>query len=352
MAKIRSKLGYWASLHLTYAGMVHLINSAIFGLESFWCACLLLPKGVISEIEKNCRQFLWGSDGKRRLVFFSWSKVCRSRIQGGFDIREVLGWNKTLLLKMFWSYNHSCTSIWLQWSREYIFKQSSGWDLVANTCSSPIWRQVLSIRDEFISKVGSETEAKRLFQAWAAKGKLPLQDVYSIFHGTHHDLRWMAPILDGIVLPKHAFVATLAAQNALALIDNVCKRGVLIVNRCVLCLQDAETCAHLFFGCPYSKTLMQQVLIWQGTTRQVLSLKHELYKLALSRNRSWRSKLARCSFSAVIYFLWQERNLRVFDGVRRDVSVLLKQIKYVVCVRMYAWSNGIYNSQMLQLLLG
>ncbi|XP_074300959.1 uncharacterized protein LOC141632299 [Silene latifolia] len=352
MAKIRSKLGYWASLHLTYAGKVHLINSAIFGLESFWCACLLLPKGVISEIEKIVRQFLWGSDGKRRLVFFSWSKVCRSRMQGGFDIREVLGWNKTLLLKIFWSYNHSCTSIWLQWSREYIFKQASGWDLVAATCSSPIWRQVLSIRDEFISKVGSETEAKRLFQAWAAKGKLPLQDVYSIFHGTHHDLRWMAPIMDGIVLPKHAFVATLAAQNALATVDNVCKRGVLIVNRCVLCLQDAETCAHLFFGCPYSKNLMQQVLIWQGTTRQVLSLKHELYKLALSRNRSWRSKLARCSFSAVIYFLWQERNLRVFDGVRRDVSVLLKQIKYVVCVRMYAWSNGIYNSQMLQLLLG
>ncbi|XP_074300960.1 uncharacterized protein LOC141632300 [Silene latifolia] len=336
MAKIRSKLGYWASLHLTYAGKVHLINSAIFGLESFWCACLLLPKGVISEIEKIVRQFLWGSDGKRRLVFFSWSKVCRSRMQGGFDIREVLGWNKTLLLKIFWSYNHSCTSI-----------RSNG----PGSTSSSV-HPVLSIRDEFISKVGSETEAKRLFQAWAAKGKLPLQDVYSIFHGTHHDLRWMAPIMDGIVLPKHAFVATLAAQNALATVDNVCKRGVLIVNRCVLCLQDAETCAHLFFGCPYSKNLMQQVLIWQGTTRQVLSLKHELYKLALSRNRSWRSKLARCSFLFVIYFLWQERNLRVFDGVRRDVSVLLKQIKYVVCVRMYAWSNGIYNSQMLQLLLG
>ncbi|XP_074305981.1 uncharacterized protein LOC141641209 [Silene latifolia] len=271
MSKIRSKLGHWASLHLTYAGKVQLLNSAIFGLESFW---------------------------------------------------------------------------------EYIFKQSSGWELAATACSSPIWQQVLAIRDEFISKVGSEAEAKRLFQAWAARGKLPLQEVYSIFHGTHHDLRWMAPILDGIVLPKHAFVTTLAAHNALATVDNVCKRGVLIANRCVLCLRAAETRAHLFFGCSYSKDLMQQVLIWQGTTRQVLSLKHELYKLALSRNRSWRSKLARCSFSAAIYFLWQERNLRVFDGASRDVSTLVKRIKYVVCVRMYAWSNGIFNSQLLQLLLG
>ncbi|XP_074298481.1 uncharacterized protein LOC141629362 [Silene latifolia] len=213
LAKIRSKLGYWASLHLTYAGKVQLINSTIFGLESFWCACLLLPKGVISEIEKACRQFLWGSEGKRRIVFYSWSKVCRGRMQGGFDIREVLGWNKTLLLKMFWSYNHSCTSIWLKWSREYIFKQHSGWELAATACSSVIWQHILVIRDEFVTKVGTEAEAKRLFQVWATNGKLPLQEVYSIFHGTHYDLRWMKPLLDGIVLPKHAFVVTLVAHN-------------------------------------------------------------------------------------------------------------------------------------------
>ncbi|XP_074271076.1 uncharacterized protein LOC141594997 [Silene latifolia] len=220
------------------------------------------------------------------MVFYSWSKVRRGKIQGGFDIREVLGWNKTLLLKMFWSYNHNCTFIWLKWSKEYIFKQHSGWNLEATACLSLIWQQILVIRDEFVTKVGTIDEAKCLFQVWATKGKLPLQ--------------WMKPILDAIVLPKHAFVATLAAHNALVTVDNICKRGVLLVNR----------------------------------------------------NQTWRSKLARCSIAAVIYFLWQERNLRVFDGVSRDVSKLLTRIKYVVCVRMYAWSNGIFNSQMLQLLLG
>ncbi|XP_074266951.1 uncharacterized protein LOC141590246 [Silene latifolia] len=253
---------------------------------------------------------------------------------------------------MFWSYHHNCISIWMKWSREYIFKQSSGWDLEASACLSPIWKQILIIRDEFVTKVGSKEEAQGLFQVWATAGKLPLQTVYSIFHGTSHELRWMKPILDAIVLPKHAFVATLAAHHALATVDNLCKRGILMVNRCVLCLHASETCSHLFFDCPYSRDLMQGVLLLQGINRRVTSLKHELYKLALNRNKNWRSKVARCSIAAAIYHLWQERNLRIFKGVSRDVDRLLNRVKYVVCVRMYAWNNGIFSSQMLQLFIG
>ncbi|XP_074307468.1 uncharacterized protein LOC141642529 [Silene latifolia] len=319
-------------------------------MEAFWCACLLLPKGVIRTIEKACRQFLWGSESQCRMIFFSWKKkVCRKRSQGGFDIREILSWNKTLLLRFFLKYYTHSPSLWIAWSKEYVFKNLSCWDLDADTCISPIWQKILHIRDEFADRVGSRAAAQALFLSWSASGVLPLQDVYKIFHGFHPELRWVKPLLDNIVVPKHAVIATLAAHQALATVDNLCKRGLVLVNRCSLCCADAESVRHLFFQCPFSRDLLQQVLVWQGVTRGVLSLKHELYKLALCRGTKWRRKVACCALAATIYYIWQERNRRVFDGGHLGVGKLLAMIKYDVCVRMYSCSNGVVVSQLLSM---
>ncbi|KAH9620453.1 hypothetical protein KSS87_011853 [Heliosperma pusillum] len=201
--------GHWASLQLTYAGRVNLINSAIFGLEAFWCASMLLPKGVLNDIDKACRQFLWGTEVTRRMIFFSWAKVCRSRHQGGFGIREVLSWNKTLLLKMFWLYVHRCNSIWLLWSKEYVFNSHSCWDLDSSTCLSPIWQRILRIRDEFIIKVGSRDAVQDLFQAWFVTGKLPLQDErnFRVFQGFHREVSQLLRLIkyEKLTVPQRFF---------------------------------------------------------------------------------------------------------------------------------------------------
>ncbi|XP_074298000.1 uncharacterized protein LOC141628800 [Silene latifolia] len=257
----------------------------------------------------------WGPGlGCTCLSLGSWTRVCSGRLQGGFDIREILSWNKTLLLKMFWSYNHNCTSIWMVWSSEYIFNHQSCWLMDADDCSSPIWKQILLIRDEFVAKVGSRDVAQWLFHEWHEGGKFPLQEVYTILRGTDHNLRWMKALMNAAVIPKHAFVATLAAHHALATIENIRKRGVSLPSRCVLCYDAAESNSHLFFECSFSKTLMQQVLNWQGVCRRVLSLKHELYRLSLNRGKGVRKRVACCAVAAAVYHIWQERNRRIFEG--------------------------------------
>ncbi|XP_074278182.1 uncharacterized protein LOC141601779 [Silene latifolia] len=162
----------------------------------------------------------------------------------------------------------------------------------------------------------------------------------------------MRPLLDPIVIPKHAFTATLAVQQGLATVDNICKRGMVLVNRCTLCYSAAENTPHLFFVCPFSNGLMQEVLVWQGVTRRVLSLKHELYKLALCRGQLWKKKLAYCALAATIHHIWQERNIRIFNGARRTPAQILARIKYEVCVRFYAWNRGVDTEQLLSLLIG
>ncbi|XP_074288799.1 uncharacterized protein LOC141613955 [Silene latifolia] len=353
LAKITSKLGHWTSLQLSYAGKVNLLNSVIFGIEAYWCASLLLPKEVVKALETECRKFLWGSAANRRMYFFSWNKVCRSRQQGGMDIREVLSWNKALLLQMFWKLCYKNISIWMQCSTLYIFKLKSCWDLDAASCVSPLWAQILRIGDEFVQKIGSPGAARHCFHTWMVMNKFPLHEAYKCFHGVHPEPKWMRPILDSIVIPKHAFTATLAVQQGLATVDNICKRGMAIVNRCTLCYRAAdENTQHLFFVYPFSNGILQEVLVWQGVTRRVLSLKHELYKLALCGGKLWKKKIACCALAATIHHIWQERNARIFKGVRHTPAQILARIKYEVYVRFYAWNRGVDTDQLLSLLIG
>ncbi|KAK9735282.1 hypothetical protein RND81_04G196200 [Saponaria officinalis] len=153
--KIRGKIKHWSTNLLSYVGKVQLLNSVIFGLESFWCASFLLPKGIIDDIDKLCRGFLWGySAGGRRMVFLGWKKVCRTTAEGGFGIREVLDWNKALLLRMLWRIHHDTTSVWCSWCRHYVLQQFTVWTVTGMASMSSTWKAMLLVRDVFFGLVG------------------------------------------------------------------------------------------------------------------------------------------------------------------------------------------------------
>ncbi|XP_074305069.1 uncharacterized protein LOC141640004 [Silene latifolia] len=59
--KIKHSIQHWSSDFLTYAGRVQLINSIIFGMETFWCSCNLLPHEVLHKINKLCKDFFLGN---------------------------------------------------------------------------------------------------------------------------------------------------------------------------------------------------------------------------------------------------------------------------------------------------
>ncbi|XP_074278059.1 uncharacterized protein LOC141601664 [Silene latifolia] len=302
--KIKGKITHWANSLLSYAGKVQLLNSVIFGIENFWCASFILPKGVIQEMDRLCRQFLWNYQTGRKMIFFAWSKVCRARQQGGFDIREILSWNKTPSMKLFGKsprvldlfgyFGATNTS-----SRGMI---AGLWLLVVQL---PQLKALLHTRDEFISQ-------------W------------------HPTLQWTRPLMDPVVMPRHAVITRMAVQNGLPTVDNLIRRGMVMVNGCVLCLADMESIRHLFFACPYSHDVMQRVLLWLGLTRRPLCLRQELLKLSRYKGKGWRKKWARCCIAAAVYLIWQERNRRLFDRGSRSVEQLVNQIKYFVSIRLYA----------------
>ena len=62
--RITAKIRSWTTKFLSYAGRLQLIQSVLFGINSFW-ASLLLPKNVILRIERVIRAYLWRGNDDR-----------------------------------------------------------------------------------------------------------------------------------------------------------------------------------------------------------------------------------------------------------------------------------------------
>ncbi|GJY85266.1 retrotransposon protein, putative, ty1-copia subclass [Tanacetum coccineum] len=101
--------------------------------------------------------------------------------------------------------------------------------------------------------------------------------------------------------PRHAFILWLAILKRLATQDRLAKWNCISNLECTLCNKERDSHAHLFFKCDYSKLVLGM-------------LKRRLM------NMSNQDELK------IVYFIWQERNWRMFKKERRFVEQILKFI--------------------------
>ena len=96
---------------------------------------------------------------------------------------------------------------------------------------------------------------------------------------------------------------------------------------CSLCDNCPDSLNHLFFECPYSlriwkefkKKIEQEDLpdSWDDIVRCMIRMKC---------NRSIKSILRRVGFAACVYYIWNERNKRLFSDEKRKVEDLINEI--------------------------
>ncbi|KAE8688105.1 hypothetical protein F3Y22_tig00111000pilonHSYRG00058 [Hibiscus syriacus] len=111
--KFRVKLVGWKSRMLSFAGRVVLINSVLSLLPLYYMSIFLVPKSVVSKIDKIRRGFLWGYDGnKKRLPRVNWGRLCNPRKRGGTGIIYLKVKNKALLVKWGWRFAVERGALW------------------------------------------------------------------------------------------------------------------------------------------------------------------------------------------------------------------------------------------------
>ena len=106
-------------------------------------------------------------------------------------------------------------------------------------------------------------------------------------------------------------------------------------HRCPFCGESPDSHRHIFFTCTFPS------LVWRIMKREAHmngfpdSWEHIMDQMANGVPKRFIQKL---TLSASVYFIWQERNFRLFRNRRRSVEGVVKEIKEMVLLRI-AWKK-------------
>jgi hypothetical protein len=63
----------------------------------------LLPKTVVKDLDKVRRTFFWQrGQTKRKYHLLRWTKICKSKKNGGLGIKDIRKMNLSLICKWWW----------------------------------------------------------------------------------------------------------------------------------------------------------------------------------------------------------------------------------------------------------
>src|ERR1044072_5091176 len=111
--KMRLKLGLWGSNFLSLSGRMVVLKAVLSAIPIYQMSLFLAPVGVVSDMEKLMRGFLWGKrNGSKGIPWIAWEEICKNSQMGGLGL-GFLGWrNKALIIKWAWRFGADREALW------------------------------------------------------------------------------------------------------------------------------------------------------------------------------------------------------------------------------------------------
>jgi hypothetical protein len=133
-------------------------------------------------------------------------------------------------------------------------------------------------------------------------------------------------------IPRHAFIMWIASMERLHTMDRLLNFGVIHVATCILCGVQVETHEHLFFQCPYTSSVWREIAERTRIFWPPLNWPNLLQWAAatLKSTKTFAHNLAKSILSTTVYFIWYERNNRIFHHVHKSVQSLGDEIFHLV----------------------
>ncbi|KAK9669048.1 hypothetical protein RND81_13G105400 [Saponaria officinalis] len=207
--KFARKIHHWTSTHLSHAGKLRLIDSILYSNLVYWCSVFKLPLGVVHKLEACSRNFNWGaSELGSGIHWMQWTYFTKPRCEGGVGIKEILSWNKALLLKWLWKLVVRPPSLWLNWTEEYLLNGNSIWTVQMKATASWVWSDILRLRDDFMLLCGGPDAARRLLMDRSVPGsqKFSLGAAYDFFRAGVPCAKKIMVLWEPFALPKYNIV--------------------------------------------------------------------------------------------------------------------------------------------------
>ncbi|KAL0302139.1 UNVERIFIED_CONTAM: putative ribonuclease H protein [Sesamum calycinum] len=352
LLKIDSRIKGWESIQLSFAGRLQLIKSVLMSLNVYWAMAFILPKGVIREVEKKMRKFLWKGNSTVGYPKVAWSVVCRPIEEGGQGIRDILALNKALMSRHLWNViQNNQSSIWVKWIAHTRLKHNligdgesfSLWHdpwhslgpLIMRFPRGPSWTNIpegaklsaVLIDGDCSWPLITDMECIEILHLlptihtgsdsimWLG-GNFSTEVVYDIFRIHGPRVGWYSLLFGPCKIPRYSFILWLAILDKLSTMDKPWLSHLGGV--CVLCGREIETHEHLFFQCSYSRQCIRVLkesvhFCWPN---------HEWGADITWASRRWSGRhivqaAYRALLAAIVYHIWQERNRRLFQHRER-----------------------------------
>lgn len=104
-------------------------------------------KIVYKSIEQLFRNFLWsGNENKSSGAKVSWFCICFPKSEGGLGLRKINEWNIAANLKHIWDLFCNAGSVWVAWSKAYLLRGNSFWNVNTPYSCMWAWRKLLKLR--------------------------------------------------------------------------------------------------------------------------------------------------------------------------------------------------------------
>ncbi|XP_028061851.1 uncharacterized protein LOC114265286 [Camellia sinensis] len=269
------RLAGWQRQYLSKGGRLTLIKSILSSILTYFMSIHVIPVSVARRIEKLQRDFLWGEGGRYHLV--SWDRICRSKEQGRLGVRRLVLFNLALLGKWLWRFVEKREQLWRRVVVAKFGVVRGAW------CSGRVghshgfgWCGDLSLELRFplIFAIATNFEvlADNDALVWdcpRAKGIFTVSSFYGalvedkcVVDGTFI-YPWKSVWVSGMPSKVAFFVWTVSLGRILT-IDNLIRRGHILVNWCCLCGQAAESVDHLLIHCSVSSCLWMLVVAMFG----------------------------------------------------------------------------------------
>ncbi|XP_060180113.1 uncharacterized protein LOC132609918 [Lycium barbarum] len=179
-----------------------------------------------------------------------------------------------------------------------------------------------------LDEAGIDEEHFRASQVFSIK------QVYLKLRGDFQKVSWRRIICNNFGTPKWTFILYLALNKKLYTRDRLNKWNITDQIMCPLCESANESVEHVFFKCNYSTSVWKKLLGWLGYNRDAMEWTNEMTWLTAQVNgRAAQSHMVRMVVAASVYYVWQERNNRVFTSKQRTPEVLIKRIVQEVMIR-------------------
>lgn len=125
-----------------------------------------------------CSAFLWsGSPHTSSKAKVAWEDLCTPKREGSLGVRRMHDVSTVFSLKLIWRLFEEAGPLWVAWTRCYLLRDNSFWDISANTTrGSWMWKKLLKlwpIAATFLkSEMRDEKSTSFWFENWLSVGPL------------------------------------------------------------------------------------------------------------------------------------------------------------------------------------